>query len=355
VEEAQQGLIRMRVTVAYAKTDVMAVKAEVENLGRHHRPLALRFLSAFAEEDRQTDVQFHGRKNMIFMQQLVSPTEPLQYKLREEPMFHIMTGVKPLFPVRGVKVLTKEERVRGYEATSQAFTLANGEIRGLDFIISSVSQDQCPQTPVKRLKRVVTRRILKAPTDVNAIIAVSQRRWQGLLTQFPEVEEEFLNKFLHSQLVLIRNTLAPQPEVNYGKLMRGNRGTFPARGFYEAFWIWDAAFTALGLKEWDPRLAKENIRLVLGNQREDGGLAFLTPDASVPSAQPPLLSWAVMSIYQQDFDKAFLEEIYPRLKKWNAWWFENRDQNHNGLCEWKDGLESGWDNSPRWDRGTSHL
>ncbi|HPB67582.1 MAG TPA: trehalase family glycosidase, partial [Candidatus Omnitrophota bacterium] len=359
VEEAQEGPVRLRVTVTYAKRDVLAVKVELENLDQRARPLALRFLSEFAQEDQQTAVQFHARKNIIFLQQLASPTEPLQFKLRDEPMFYILTAVRPSFPVREFHVLKKEdaEKVRGYAGTSRVFTLEGGRTCALNFVISSVSQDHRPQAPapLKRMKRIVSERILRISGDMNTVVASSRRRWQGLLTPSPDVEEEFLTKFRHAQLVLIRNTLAPQPAVNYGRLMRGNRGTFPARGFYEAFWIWDAAFAALGLKEWDLGLAKENIRLVLANQGDDGALVFLTPDAAVPSAQPPLLSWAVMGIYQQDFDKTFLEEIYPRLKNWNDWWFRTHDQNQNGLCAWKDALESGWDNSPRWDRGTGHV
>jgi hypothetical protein len=133
------------------------------------------------------------------------------------------------------------------------------------------------------------------------------------------------------------------------------RGTFPCRSSYEGFWLWDSAFQALGFAQWDLELAKDNIRLMLHNQDHDGGLPMLHPDAKVSGANPPLFSWVVMEIYERERHsdpekaRAFLSEVYEKLAKWNRWWFRHRDKNGNGLAEWGDNLESGWDDSPRWD------
>lgn len=44
-------------------------------------------------------------------------------------------------------------------------------------------------------------------------------------------------------------------------------------------------------------------------------------------------------------DRKHLEEAYEPLVKWTEWYFRYRDSNHNGLPEYNQGNDSGWDNS----------
>ena len=56
-------------------------------------------------------------------------------------------------------------------------------------------------------------------------------------------------------------------------------------------------------------------------------------------------------MYEQDHDREFLDEIYGPVVKWNNWWFEKNDLDHNGLCEYQHPFSSGLDDSPLWDYG----
>ena len=71
----------------------------------------------------------------------------------------------------------------------------------------------------------------------------------------------------------------------------------------------------------------------------------------------PLASWAVLEIYKASSDLEFVKEMYPKLVKYHKWWYQYRDNDQNGLCEYgsTDGTliaakwESGMDNAVRFD------
>jgi putative isomerase len=74
-------------------------------------------------------------------------------------------------------------------------------------------------------------------------------------------------------------------------------------------------------------------------------------------SKPPLAAWAAWKIYEETKDKSFLKELYPKLVKYHKWWYDERDHNKNGLCEYgatQDNKgaslwESGMDNAIRFD------
>ena len=74
-------------------------------------------------------------------------------------------------------------------------------------------------------------------------------------------------------------------------------------------------------------------------------------------SKPPLVCWAVDEIFTHTGDTAFVSEMYPQLLAYYKWWYQKRDHNHNGMCEYgaTDGTleaaawESGMDNAIRFD------
>ncbi len=137
------------------------------------------------------------------------------------------------------------------------------------------------------------------------------------------------------------------------------RWTTPDRVPHRFMWLWDSAFHAMAFAQYNVEMAKDCIRAVLSQQREDGFIAhMMSPQGRISEiTQPQVLSWGVWSVYQKDRDKEFLRECAPALSKFLIWTIKNRDKNGNGLLEWftepdytecKCG-ESGLDNSPRFD------
>ncbi|MNL06917.1 Glucosidase YgjK precursor [compost metagenome] len=85
--------------------------------------------------------------------------------------------------------------------------------------------------------------------------------------------------------------------------------------------------------------------------------------------KPPLAAWAVWLVHEraEHAERSerspslnFLKNIYPKLVRYHKWWYENRDHDRNGLCEYgaTDGTriaaawESGMDNAVRFDKAS---
>lgn len=135
----------------------------------------------------------------------------------------------------------------------------------------------------------------------------------------------------------------------------------PSKIHYVGVWQWDAFFHALAYRHVEPKLAQDQIRIVLDHQREDGMIPDAIHDEGVVThlnfpveadvTKPPLLAWAAWKLYEMDHDREFLEEIYEPVVRWNRWWFERNDLDGDGLPEYQHPFSSGLDDSPLWDDG----
>ena len=134
--------------------------------------------------------------------------------------------------------------------------------------------------------------------------------------------------------------------------------TTPDRVPHKQMWLWDSVFHALAIVTYNQELAKNCIRSVLSQQREDGFIAsMVSPYSRTYETQPQVFAWGVWEVYQKTKDKDFLRECVCALEKYLIWDRTHRDNNGNGLLEWlvepdytecKSG-ESGQDNSPRFE------
>jgi glycogen debranching enzyme len=348
VQDGEVLSVRLGVTVCYAELDVVALRIELQNRGRTPRHLCLAFQARTVAEDWHRSVVFRKADNEIVTTQMSAPTS--RFPIRPEPHIDIVTGWRA-----GFRISRPATERGGFSSIGNRFVLRAGKNRVFSLFVSAASSDSGTES---RLVSLVRERLRKAQSrSPSTMIRTAQKRWARIFRQAPaeKLDPPARRVVRRAVMILLRNTIRAQPDQGYGRAMGPSRGTFPSRHSYEGFWIWDSAFQALGFAQWDLELAKDNIRLMLHNQDSHGGLPFLHPDATVPSAQPPLLSWVAMEIYEKerhedpDRARAFLEEIYPNLVRWNAWWFRHRDKNGNGLAEWGNALESGWDDSPRWD------
>ena len=114
--------------------------------------------------------------------------------------------------------------------------------------------------------------------------------------------------------------------------------------------LWDSFFNAILVCQEDQRKSFDMIRDITSWQNDQGMFAQYGEWAANPRpgnspvawghTQYPLGALAVAKIYMRRPNRAFLEEIYPRLLKNHRWWFADRgdgqpwrDGNHNGLLE----------------------
>lgn len=150
--------------------------------------------------------------------------------------------------------------------------------------------------------------------------------------------------------------------------------TKPSPGTYPFQFFWDTCFhvfifCALG----EHKMAKEHLTSLFAMQEEDGfvghmiywdrlkpgrltdifqskpGLKYLFKSHMSALIQPPLIAQAVARVYEVSGDKAFLQLMLPKLKKYYQWLANNRDFDGDGLLTIISPFESGMDWKPTFD------
>ncbi|MEP3390696.1 MAG: trehalase family glycosidase, partial [Reichenbachiella sp.] len=162
------------------------------------------------------------------------------------------------------------------------------------------------------------------------------------------------------------NTLINNWRSTAGELKHD--GLFPsyAYGGFHGFWAWDSWKHSVGLADILPQLAKDQILTMYDYQDIDGMIAdcifrdTLFEKHNWRDTKPPLSGWAIAKVFETTQDTIFIKQLYPKLKKYHQWWYDFRDHDQNGLCEYgsTDGTrvaaawESGMDNAVRFDEAT---
>ena len=119
-------------------------------------------------------------------------------------------------------------------------------------------------------------------------------------------------------------------------------------------WSWDICFNALTVVKTDHALAWDQLFAILDKQKPNGLLPDAVSDLMSVFGfnKPPVWGWTVMKMLEhtpKPFWKKYLEAFYPKVARFHHWWYQNRDSNKNGICEYAHGNDSGWDNATIFD------
>lgn len=189
-------------------------------------------------------------------------------------------------------------------------------------------------------------------------LKANKERWEG-----------YFNKILRKDMKPEYDRIAVKAVVTLVSNWRTHRGGLLHEGivpshavnYFVGFWAWDSWRFSAALAKFDPELAKNNIRAMFDYQQPDGMIIdciYTDPtENNARDSKPPLVSWAVDEIFTHTGDTAFVSEMYPQLMAYYKWWYQKRDHNQNGMCEYgaTDGTleaaawESGMDNAIRFD------
>ena len=189
-------------------------------------------------------------------------------------------------------------------------------------------------------------------------LKANKERWEGYLTKIlrKDMKPEYDRIAVKAVVTLISNW-----RTHRGGLL--HEGIVPSHAayYFVGFWAWDTWRFSAALAKFDPELAKDNIRAIFDYQQPDGMIIdciYTDPaENNARDSKPPLVSWAVDEIFTHTNDTAFISEMYPQLMAYYKWWYNKRDHNRNGMCEYgsTDGTleaaawESGMDNAIRFD------
>ena len=164
-------------------------------------------------------------------------------------------------------------------------------------------------------------------------------------------------------------------------LIQNNRNgyTIPSPKLYPFQWSWDSGFIALGLSYFNKQSAFDEIRSMFKGQWSNGMLPHINFHHEDPGyfpgpevwgtrncpwapkelatsgiTQPPVFGF-ILSLIAERFgakDKqllALIKEMFPKVKAFHAYLYNNRDPYKEGLVYISHNWESGTDNSPLWD------
>lgn len=198
-------------------------------------------------------------------------------------------------------------------------------------------------------EEVLQKKKKEKETQLASLIKNSKKQFQ---------DSTYNKALIKAHLTLQNNWRIPAGEIKH-------EGLFPSYHYkwFNGFWSWDSWKHAVGLSYYDTKLAKEQMRLMFHFQKDDGFIVdcvfrdTLIEKHNYRDTKPPLSAWAVSKIYNKDKDIEFVKEFYPKLKKYHQWWYNKRDHDKDGLCEYgsTDGSliaakwESGMDNAIRFD------
>ena len=147
---------------------------------------------------------------------------------------------------------------------------------------------------------------------------------------------------------------------------------------YPAQWNWDSAFIALGYSNFDLDYSFKEIETLISGQWEDGMIPHIlfhikdlnyTPNykawncgkkvSSSGITQPPILASVLRLIIERNkYSKVEIKKYYPfilKIKKCLEWFIKYRDPKKSGLISIIHPWESGYDNSPLWDKPMSNI
>ena len=122
-------------------------------------------------------------------------------------------------------------------------------------------------------------------------------------------------------------------------------------------WNWDNYFNAWASAYRDPGFAWRQFLLYFQHQHPTGALGDGITEKSIgwAFAKPPVHAWVLRRMMEitpaigEDLDR--LAEIYEPLVRSTEWWFNYRDDDRDGICQYHHGNDSGWDDATAFDAG----
>ncbi|NLF49504.1 MAG: hypothetical protein GX577_00055 [Leptolinea sp.] len=186
------------------------------------------------------------------------------------------------------------------------------------------------------------------------VLTKARLRWEEWFSSVPPVLPEYHLQYLYAWWLMAAGIIST-------RFFTTREVLTPSKIHYVGVWQWDALFHALAYRHGHVRLAKDQLRILLDHQREDGMLPDAIHDEGTVThldfpieadvTKPPLLAWTIWKIFETTGDREFLEETYEAVVRWITWWLRRNDRDGDGLCEYGHPFSSGLDDSPLWDGG----
>ena len=139
--------------------------------------------------------------------------------------------------------------------------------------------------------------------------------------------------------------------VNYSAqvstgLIKG-RVMLMSKNWMNSIWSWDCQFNAVETASYDPEASWDNFSSPFRTQHETGRLVDAITDHifSDTYTKPPVQGWALSHLRKAGIlSKDQKRWAYDHLLKMVHFWYDYMDWDHDGICQYNHGNDSGWDN-----------
>ena len=267
------------------------------------------------------------------------PDHPVTICLSVPPAFTlaavILDGVRTDSPNSPFAAQTNGTLVVAFSASGDSIGVTE------HVFVAGIGEGPSADRIEERMSRV------RAPSFASALEC--SRKWLANALDrfsFDSVAKRRRPQYVMSAYQILSNTKSPRGQI-------GRHAVFPSRGTYCAHYLWDACFTNLGVAQFNERLAEDFVVALCESQEPDGKIPrFVCATWNRPGeSQPPLIAWSAWTLYERFGNKELIRSCYEPLCRMVEWWFSKRDRDGDGVAEYEHALESGWDNSPRFDKG----
>lgn len=120
-----------------------------------------------------------------------------------------------------------------------------------------------------------------------------------------------------------------------------------SKNWMNSIWTWDCQFNAVETSTYDPKASWNNFASPFRRQHETGMLLDMVCDHhySDTYTKPPVHGWALSHLRKAGIlSEEQKKWAYNHLLKWVNSWYEYMDWDHDGICQYNHGNDSGWDN-----------
>ncbi|MBN1348298.1 hypothetical protein JXJ21_02725 [candidate division KSB1 bacterium] len=195
-------------------------------------------------------------------------------------------------------------------------------------------------------RREIVPRMMQA--DFPAIKRDAQKEFEAWLAKMPPVPDTYLNSAKLAWYILWESVVEPDGFFKRPAMLS-------SKNWMPSVWAWDHCFNVLALARSAPELAWDQFMLMFDAQLPNGALPDAINNTSLTTVftKPPIHGWTLRVLMERSkcVDGQKLREIYAPLKRWTDWWFEERDDDADGIPQYNHGNDSGWDNATVFDEG----
>ncbi len=194
-------------------------------------------------------------------------------------------------------------------------------------------------------------RYAQLPIRPDEEIQAVRKEWEVFLARMPKEDskEEDVREFGRVTWYNLWSSFVHAEDVYQHDTM------LMSKKYMSSVWSWDHCFNALAMAQIGKKQAMEQFVAPFVLQSEHG----LLPDMWNPHSEivwgvtkPPIHGWCFAKLMDQyEFTDEEFIRVYGYLKKWTEWWMQYSDTDHDGIPEYPQGCDSGWDNSTLFDIG----